>query len=209
MKNIFSPNPDVDKTAILNWRTNKHEPIHNMIIMAEGFMEAAIDTTSSALANHEFNKKGDILVFPILFNANHSIELYLKAILWMLNILLDTDSRIEGKHNILQIYKTVCKRIDEFVQDKSKRRETHKKLEGVGCYISELGERLNLQDDSKRNQMDFSRYPFDVKYRPHFFVASFDNVSIDLENLKIRLSDIGNALGIIANHYLYEYIESD
>ena len=36
-----------------------------------------------------WDKKADSLIYPIIFNANHAIESYLKATVWTLNILLD------------------------------------------------------------------------------------------------------------------------
>ena len=38
MKEIFSYNVDVNKTAYMNWRTKYHEQIHNMIVIADGFI---------------------------------------------------------------------------------------------------------------------------------------------------------------------------
>lgn len=36
MKDVFSYNSDTNKTAYLNWRTNLYEPIHNMLVLANG-----------------------------------------------------------------------------------------------------------------------------------------------------------------------------
>lgn len=42
MEKIFSYYVDIDKTAYMNWRTKQHQPIHDMIILADGYMKAAI-----------------------------------------------------------------------------------------------------------------------------------------------------------------------
>lgn len=42
MEKIFSYNVDIDKTAYMNWRTRSHQPIHDMMIIADGYMKAAI-----------------------------------------------------------------------------------------------------------------------------------------------------------------------
>ena len=104
MKAIFSYNIDTNKNAYLNWRTDKHSHINNMITVAKGYMKSSILLTEQILADN-WSKKADIIIFPILFNANHAIELYLKAITWTLNILLDKPMKIEGQHNIKQILK--------------------------------------------------------------------------------------------------------
>ena len=35
MEKIFSYNVDIDKTAYMNWRTRQHQPIHDMMIIAD------------------------------------------------------------------------------------------------------------------------------------------------------------------------------
>ena len=76
MEKIFSYNVDIDKTAYMNWRTRPHQPIHDMMIIADGYMKAAIMLAQDCLQDN-MDKKADIVVFPILFSANHAIELYL------------------------------------------------------------------------------------------------------------------------------------
>jgi hypothetical protein len=39
---MFSRNEDVDKTAFLNWRTEKGNDILNLLNLADGFMLAAV-----------------------------------------------------------------------------------------------------------------------------------------------------------------------
>lgn len=67
MKEIFSYNNDIDKNAYLNWRTEKHNPIMNMINVADGFMSSALLTAQQVLEDNG-DKKADIIIFPILFN---------------------------------------------------------------------------------------------------------------------------------------------
>ena len=113
MKEVFSYNSDTEKTAYMNWRTNRYDEIGNMIVIAEGFMKSAILLAESSLADNS-DKKADIIVYPMLFNANHAIELYLKAITWTLNILLNKNKIIEGQHDIHQIFQVVEARAAEF-----------------------------------------------------------------------------------------------
>jgi hypothetical protein len=106
MKPIFSGNTNYNKTAFLNWRIENGSEILNMINMAQGYLDASIMLAKHCLLNNE-RKKADIIIFPILTNANHGIELYLKSLGWLLNILIDSEKRIEGKHNIKQIFQNV------------------------------------------------------------------------------------------------------
>ena len=77
MEQVFSYNADIEKTAYMNWRTRQHQPIHDMIIIADGYIKSAIMLSEDCLQDNK-DKKADIVVFPMLFAANHAIELYLK-----------------------------------------------------------------------------------------------------------------------------------
>ncbi|MGN1183991.1 MAG: hypothetical protein ACI4R7_02060 [Oliverpabstia sp.] len=209
MKEIFSYNVDVEKTAYMNWRTKHYDSIYNMIVIAEGFMESAILLAKAALKDN-IDKKADIIVYPMLFNANHAIELYLKSITWILNILLKKEQKIEGQHDIQQIFQVVMKRMKEFEKDKERRTQFEKMVSGTKCYIDELFSKIADQDGKrKKDNMDFSRYPFNQKYVPHFYISQFDNVVVDLENFVTRFEEIGDNLNLIATHYLYDFLEAD
>ena len=48
MKKIFSYNEDINKNAYLNWRISKYEPINNMQILANGYMQAVLNLRKHA-----------------------------------------------------------------------------------------------------------------------------------------------------------------
>lgn len=209
MKDIFSYNADIDKNAYMNWRTSHHDHINNMIVIADGFMNSALLLAKSALEDN-VDKKADVIIYPMLFNANHAIELYLKALTWTLNILMNNDNKIEGQHNIQQIFRVVEKRVMEFETDKDKKREFKTMVEGTRLYIEELFGKISAQDGTKKkDNMDFSRYPFDQKYIPHFYINEFDNVVVDLENFIVRFKEIGENLRLLATFYLYDCLEAN
>lgn len=186
MQPIFSRNDDFTKIAFLNWRIDKWSDILNMLNIADGFMRSATELAKFAVNNNE-DKAADILIFPILTNTNHGIELYLKALTWMLNKKLGEENRIEGSHNIRQIYDTVRSKIKKYggsINIKDFDTET----EGLHNYIEELFEKT--QATGKQDKMDFSRYPFDNKYENHFYVDQIGNVEIDLENFVARFTAI-------------------
>ncbi len=56
--------------------------------------------------------------------------------------------------------------------------------------------------------MDFSRYPFDQKYMPHFYITEFENVVVDLENFVHRFKEIGENLRLISIYYLFDILEA-
>lgn len=206
MKDIFSYNSDVDKNAYMNWRIDRHNNINNMITIADGYMKASILLAEQSITDND-DKKADILVFPILFNANHAIELYLKAINWSLNILLDNGKENEGNHDIKQIFSNVCSKVNKFEKEKEKRMQFRNLTNNLRKYIDELYSEIKKSSaKTNKDNMDFSRYPFDKGYINHFYIEEFDNVVVDLENFITRFEEIGRNLDIIAKHYLYDYI---
>lgn len=214
MKDIFSYNIDINKNAYMNWRTNKHDYISNMITIAKGFMMSSIILAEKALDDNK-DKKADIIIFSILFNANHAIELYLKAITWTLNILLDNNKKIEGQHDIKQIFTVVCSRLDKFEKNKERKEQIKKLTANLSDYLNELFSKISKEEVNSKGKtrindnMDFSRYPFNQKYTNHFYIDEFDNVVVDLENFIERFKEIGENLNSIAEHYLYNLLESD
>lgn len=209
MKDIFTYNVDIDKTAYMNWRTSKHEHIYNMIVIADGFMLSSILLAKEALKGNR-DKKADSIIFPILFNANHAIELYLKAILWTLNILLDNTNKIEGNHDIKQIFSTVRSRVNKFEKDKERKDQFKDLTKNLNKYINELFEKIEDKSSNRyKDNMDFSRYPFNQQYVNHFYIDNFDNVVVDLENFITRFEEIGKNLYNISRHYLYDFLEAD
>lgn len=208
MKEVFSYNADVNKTAYLNWRTSHHDHIYNMIVIADGFMNSAIMLAETALDDN-WDKKTDSIIYPILFNANHAIELYLKATVWTLNILLGNEQKIEGKHDIQQILRTLIKRVQEYETNKNKKKQFKSMINGTKLYVDELFEKIASQDGKrKKDNMDFSRYPVDEQYMPHFYINEFDNVVVDLENFMVRFKEVGENLHIISTHYLFDVLEA-
>lgn len=207
MKGIFTYNADIDKTAYLNWRTEKHNAIGNMISLADGYFKSAIKLSESLL-NNNVNKDADVIIFPMLFSVNHGIELYLKVLIWEYNILLKNDKKFEKHHNIRQLYNVVEKRMIEFETDKDKRKQFRKLTLGLRYYIDELYENMEVGENNKDN-MDFSRYPFNRSFENHFYTVDYINKVVDLENFEIRFKEIGENLNSITSCYLYDYINCD
>lgn len=204
-KKIFTSNNDINKTAYMNWRMDNYD-IENMIIMAEGYIDSAIIIIDDIVNSGNKFKKADNLIFPILFNANHGIELYLKATIWALNILLDDNHKIEGKHNIKQIFENLKSKVNIFEKEnKQKRVEFKKMTKNLERYLKEIEEKVDINVDGKyRDNMDFPRYPFNVAYINHFYVGSYENISVDLENLRERLKEIKYSLANISKSYFYD-----
>lgn len=205
MQPIFSRNRDYTKIAFLNWRIEDGDDIRNMLNIAEGYLKSAVQLAKVCLDDND-DKKADILIFPILTNANHGIELYLKAITWLLNLLLETDRKIEGKHNIKQIFQTVRSKIKQYNGNLSLDdfNDVTKELES---YINELFDKVEATD--RDDKMDFSRYPISNNYDNHFYVDAIGNVEIDLENFAMRFEIIKGNLKSISDFLIYQELNHD
>jgi hypothetical protein len=199
-KPILSGNEDVDKTAFLNWRTEKGNGILNLLHLADGFMLAAIQAAKAALADNE-HKTADVTVFPMLMNVNHSIELYLKAMIWTLNLLAGNPNRIEGSHNIKQIFDTVRSKMKTYHGNLTVQ-QFDDAMKGLKAYLVELTDKL--KPIGKKDKMDFSRYPFDNDYREYFYVTEMNNVEIDLENFIVRFEEIHQQLEQLTDFLFYQ-----
>lgn len=203
MKNIFQGNSNIDKTAIMNWRTQKYDCVGNMIVIADGFMKSSLLVSEKYILEND-HKEADVAIFPILFNANHAIELYLKSIVWTLNILLDNNKKIEGNHNIKQIFSVCNSKVSEYETSDERKNQYNAMTYNLKLYLDELFSKIEIVKENGRSEFgtDFSRYPFSNKYTNHFYIDEFNNVEVDLENFYTRFKEISKNLRLIASEYL-------
>ncbi|MBD8389173.1 hypothetical protein [Dysgonomonas sp. BGC7] len=177
-KPIFSRNDEIDKMAFMSWRMGLGQ-INNTINLAEGYFESAIVQTESCLQDNEW-KRADILIFPMLMCLNHGIELYLKASISIYNELLNNNLKVDGTHNLSQLYTTLKARIKDLDGQKASN-EFEKNFKVLSDYIDELISKI--QTSPNNDKMDFSRYSFGKKGESHFYVDRLSTNEIDLENL--------------------------
>lgn len=212
MKEVFSYNSDINKTAYMNWRTYNREPIHNMNTIADGYFESAILLAKHCLQDNR-DKKADIVVFPMLFSVNHAIELFEKSICWSLNILLNNKSTFKENHDIRGIWYTTKQKIKEFGFGEG-REETvfNNMIVNLEAYLDELSRKLMDEDINKAyHNIDFSRYPMNNHNEYHFYLETYENVVVDLENFIVVFEDIRKCLSSLAQYYyglvLYKWEE--
>lgn len=175
MNNVFSENPDFRKNAYLNWRTDRREERYNLYVIAEGYKDAAL-TLCSYVLDDNVDSKADSLIFPIMFNANHSIEVYLKALSWTYNILLGTTDKFALTHNLNRLLSEAIRlglQITELSSsEKNDFRQYH---EVLTAYVNDLS--------NKTADITFTRYTITRSSEQHFYVEDLENVVIDMENI--------------------------
>jgi len=205
MNPIFTRNQDIDKIAFVNWRINPESEIMNLRNIGDGYLKAAIKLTKLCLINNN-DKSADILIFPILNNANHGIEVYLKALIWTMNSIAGSPDRTEKGHNIRQLYRSLRAKTIAYY-GKGQAKDFDLVTKNVNDWITELFEKIGATDQA--DKMDFSRYPFNHKYEEHFYVTQFGSVEIDLENFVQRFEGIHNDFENLSDYLYYNELMKD
>lgn len=204
MKKIFYSNVDINKNAYLNWRMNRHSDSNNFFTMAESFSNSTFILLDSIL-NDNTDKKADSIIFPILYSADHSIELYLKAIIIKIHNDNQSEEKLKITHDIDKLFEKAKELINKYYDNNVE--SLNEALSNLESYITELYSYIVKPDDKKKKpQMDFARYPLDTKNNDYFYVKSFDNVVVDIENFKNRFEDITDSLESVY-YYLEEKFE--
>lgn len=202
MKNVFSYNTDIHKNAYMNWRTDSHQPIHNLNTLAKGYFENVILSIKDCLDDNS-DKKADIFIFPILFSLNHGIELYTKSLCWSVNILLNNTSKFDTNHNIKGLWQTAKDKLYEFGFGYGREESEFIRMTTVlEAYIDEIYHKIMTDNfETAHKNIDFSRYPFGKSNQSHFYITTYDNVVVDLENLLNVVKDIYECLNRLTDTY--------
>lgn len=165
---------DVYKTAYLNWRFDFTRDIENQFFdMAKGYFETSIFLLENCIADNN-RHKGDIWIFPIMFNVVHGIEVYLKGFnsLYRIFTKLQQDeyqeSKIEGKHDIKQLSQVAIKLL---------RDSNNTELLEEMLFVQRFIEILYKNTDD----MTFARYPKTQKGDKHFYGKDKNNVTIEMD----------------------------
>lgn len=182
MDSIFQYNQNVEKTAYLNWRSNKYtNQRRQLVVMRDNFFSSAYNLLQQCI-NDNGDKKADSWIFPIMFNIVHGIEIYLKAINVILNIVLNEQNQvIQGGHDIKQLCQTSKSLILKY-KNRNKNETTDQMwtaIKVIENFIENIYE--------KTNDMTFARYPMDKNKNGHFYIQTLDNSVIDMELLEKQM----------------------
>lgn len=199
MAELFSYNPDIRKNAYLNWRTRSSDPSHNLYVLASDYTEGADVLINSILENNS-DQKADALIMPILYSIDQSIELYIKAIMRLIDEQAGGVISNYTSHDIEDLKSQMVAKIKK-AETKTAGLEKH--LKPVTEFIDELYMKIKVKDDRGRNvvNIDFARYPFSANGTAHFYVEEKENVVIDIENLRHRFISIRDSLEALYSMY--------
>ena len=180
----------------MNWRIEGHNIADNLMVLESGFEEAAKQLMKSVLDDNRL-KQADVLIFPIMYAIDQSIELYLKAIIYILEQLETGTPNNYKTHDIKSLFDTMMSFI----------KKQEQKTEGLQAHVAPLKEYIkelysHIVNSTGKAQMDFARYPFDTDRNPHFYVCTMENVVVDVENLLNRYAEIMDCLKGL--YYMYD-----
>jgi len=199
---LFSNNPDIQKNAYLNWRTCKRAPAHNLFVLASNYADGAFIMIDAIITDNK-DKKADGLIMPILYSIDQSIELFIKAIIRLLEEQHGGTVSNYAHHNIEELKNQMVAKIRKIA---SKTVGLEKHLKPVTDFINELYTKIKVKNSKGQDvvNIDFARYPFDNDGNPHFYVDAPNNVVIDVENLRKIFTDIRVSLESL--YFMYESI---
>ena len=187
LPSYFEWSGDIEHSAYLNWRFNLLGSTENKFYeMGIAYFETAIVLIDKCIENN-LDKKADGWIFPILFNVVHGIEIFLKGFNSQIKILEKIEkqqyqsTKIEGNHDIKQLCEIAISLIK-----KSSQKGMLPEFQFVKKFIYILY--ANTAD------MTFARYPVDRNKNPHFYINKSDNITIDLDVLRIWVCKIFSIL---------------
>lgn len=194
---IFSYNTDIRKIAYMNWRTDKDSTETNFGVIAEGYFIAAQVLTEKYIEDN-ISRDADIVIYPILFNIIHGIELYLKATYIRLAYLLSKEQKFAGGHNVKSLYNMVSSLVKEIKNNNQQFNEYKEIMKPLEKFINEIY--------AKTDKMDFTRYSINNKNKEnYFYIDNIENEVINLPVLLEYIKTIGEILQQIFHHFLYDY----
>lgn len=188
---IFRYNRDIDKTAYLNWRTSGVTSRRQFVVIGQAYFSSAYCLIQQCLEDN-IDYKADALIFPIMFNVVHGIEVYLKAINASLNIVLGKSrTDIEGNHDIKQLCSTAKKLLVEYknTNGNSTKDDMFKAIKVVENFIANIY--------AKTDDMTFARYPMAKNKDGHFYIQALENEVVDLELFEEQIVFIYKMLDFI------------
>ena len=178
----FYENPDIN--AYLNWRTDA--PIFaSFYDVGVGYLSSSIITLQSIINNKNEGSEADSIIFPIMFNLWHGIELMLKSGILLIGEVKRVDNKFKSKgHKIDILYNLFIEELNSFTLT-----QPQKDLKVLKDLIDEF--------NNQNVRFDAFRYPNDSNWNEQFYNTPDNNY---VENKCVNLFDLQKkCLEIIEN----------
>lgn len=160
-----------DQYAYLNWRFDSHstevgQRIFGNYEMGQAHLSNAVLSLFSIIRTNNTGSIADALIFPILFNVWHGIELLLKSGITAVDVLKPRDinpiTKCKG-HDIIKLTTMFKSQLERLGLE-----ETSK------SYLIPLND-LILGFQKVNAHFDFARYPTDTRGNMQFYNAPYGN----------------------------------
>lgn len=163
---------DQSHYAYMSWRMREGKEAVKYQEQGEGYFVSAIILLEQCLAENR-DRKGDAVIFPVLFNAEQGVELYIKAFFKLLGehgILYQGRLRTHDIKTLFANWMTLLSQSDAAV-----RQIAEKDIETIRSFITHLFE--------KTEDVTFARFPYDTHDVKHFYVDANSNIIVDMNIL--------------------------
>lgn len=163
---------DKPNYAYMSWRMNRNNVSDKYKEMGEGYFLSSIILLEQCLCDNS-DRKGDAIIFPILFNIEQGIELYIKAFIYLIRekgVTIGFRIRIHDIKTLLANFKSAITAQNSFIANISLL-----DINYVEKFIDLLFE--------KTTDCTYARFPTDKSGNVHFYAHTSDNIIVDMQVL--------------------------
>ena len=138
---IFYGEKDIDYTkssnyAFLNWnfdnslggKDNVSQLIQDNFVMGNAYMGNAVLSLYSILCSGNYCSTADVLIFPIMFDLWHGVELWLKSSVAAIYYILGMDNEVKKNHKIYEYLEVLEKELKKLDDEKNVMNAEQKKI---------------------------------------------------------------------------------
>ncbi|MBH9581240.1 hypothetical protein WER97_06070 [Staphylococcus felis] len=205
--------------SLLNWQYH-HSNNNHLDTMAQAYNKTVEVSMNYLIKNINSNIIRDQMIFPVIFNFNHYIELKLKSCLIYISLICD-----KNDNDINKIIKNVMnkkiKKTDKYpnTHDISKiltillhsikktnvfedKYSSDNKLKHTKEYIDDLYSQEFIKGSS---QLDLFRFPLNIDQENYKYVEKFsdiknqENIGVSIVKLRQKIIDVSNELEALSN----------
>lgn len=165
--------------AYMSWRMCSREESDCYKEQGEAYIVSAIILLEQCLIDNR-DRKGDAVIFPILFNIEQGIELFLKAYLILISKYVVDYELPKKNHNLKGLISSFEKVMTDLNQDTA--------ATGL-CGFINIKIFVDLLFENS-DDCTFARFPYDIKDHKHFYVDSRESIIVDMKNLSEWIKSI-------------------
>lgn len=158
---------DAEYLSYMAWRMDSNDIASCFKEMGEGYFVGALKQIDSSM---NYSRDRDVVVYPILFNIHHAIELYLKA---MIIRVRDSESGIHS-HFLFDLCEKLKKTVES--DDRLDQDVILKDFDTVNKFLDYY---YCMSSDPT-----YARFPSDSHGAEFFFANTNEQIIIDLQKLK-------------------------